>query len=110
MAHHCPHCGIEYGMAPGTGDCGCEEDFDVGFPLPTVEETIAAAEATNRWAANYFGQPRKKVVIEMEGPGLDGLHTAMSFLELSGYLTNGEQSGSFEDDILQVKGTWKITN
>lgn len=22
----CPYCGIEYGMAPGTGDCGCSVD------------------------------------------------------------------------------------
>jgi hypothetical protein len=21
----CPHCGIKYGYAPGTGNCGCEE-------------------------------------------------------------------------------------
>jgi len=27
----CPHCGIKEGFAPGTGDCGCEEDFEIGF-------------------------------------------------------------------------------
>ena len=27
----CPHCGIKYGFAPGTGDCGCQTDYDVGF-------------------------------------------------------------------------------
>lgn len=27
----CRHCGTLAGMAFGTGDCGCEDDYDVGF-------------------------------------------------------------------------------
>lgn len=30
-APRCPYCGIKAGFAMGTGDCGCEPDYDVGF-------------------------------------------------------------------------------
>jgi len=30
-AARCPHCGTKVGFAPGTGDCGCETTFEVGW-------------------------------------------------------------------------------
>ena len=30
-AKTCPMCGDKYGFSFGTGDCGCQTDFEVGF-------------------------------------------------------------------------------
>lgn len=108
MADHCPHCGIEYGMAFGTGDCGCEEDFDVGMGMPTAAGAAASAQATESWSKAYFGAKPLKVQIELEGPGKMGLSAAMNFLELSNYLEEGETEGTFQDTQLQVRGSWKL--
>lgn len=64
--------------------------------------------SAERWAKGYFGSKTLKVQIELEGPGKQGLDTAMCFLELSDYLREGKTQGSFEDTELQVKGSWKL--
>lgn len=104
----CPRCGAEHGMAWGTGDCGCEPDFDIGMNLSDVtpEEIEASRRRTERNHERLMKAPIRRAVIVIEGPDIDGLTSALTMLELKGFPESSE--GRFEDKILRVKGVWRI--
>ena len=102
----CKHCGTEHGMAWGTGDCGCEDSFDVGpGEFGNGEGQIGAEE----WWANYSSQPMKRVIIELTGPGLEGLRSAENMLFMANYPPcDNATSGSYTDPELLVSISWRF--
>ena len=103
----CKHCGTEHGMAWGTGDCGCEDSFDVGAgDFGDGTSQIRSDE----WWTNYSSQPMKRVIIALEGPGLEGLRTAENMLFVAGYPPTDPTitSGSYTDKELMISIRWKM--
>jgi hypothetical protein len=50
-----------------------------------------------------------KAVIELEGPGVDGLHDAQNFLLTAGWPPyDGRTSGQYADAVLGVSCKWRI--
>ncbi len=103
----CKYCGDEHGMSWGTGDCGCQEEFDVGMgDLGDGSDQNRAEE----WWKNYSSRPIKKVEITLEGPGNEGLSTAESMLFMAGYPPTDPSvtSGSYTDLELMVSIRWRM--
>lgn len=107
----CKHCGTEHGMACGTGDCGCEDTFDVGCDFEdSIQDAKEREELEKYWEA-YSNQPKKKVEITLEGPGIDGLKNAETCLWMAGFphsLHDGKTSGTYTDVELGISITWKL--
>ena len=104
----CKHCGTEHGMAWGTGDCGCEDSFDVGDGR-FGDDSDSNNERAEEWWNRYSSQPTKKVVIELEGPGLEGLRSAENMLFMANYPPcDNATSGTYTDPELLVSISWRF--
>jgi hypothetical protein len=61
------------------------------------------------WFAERQAAPRLKAVIELEGPGLDGLYDAQNFLLTAGWPPyDGRTSGQYSDALLGVSCKWRV--
>jgi hypothetical protein len=61
------------------------------------------------WFAERQAAPRLKAVIELEGPGLDGLYDAQNFLLTAGWPPyDGRTSGRYTCPDLNVTCRWRI--
>jgi hypothetical protein len=86
-----------------------DSDFDIGWtPAPPEQHARRVAE-TDAWWAQRQAKPRLKAIIELEGPGVEGLTDAENMLMMADWPPErGVTSGEYTCPDLNVTCRWRV--